>query len=423
MANSNYGELLALLWVILFALGSYLAIRTRKNLQPLSQILTVVAASLFLISSITIVAFELGRSDYQAADEPHTVIEVPDVEGTLPDIYYIVLDQYGNDAPFRELFNFDNSEFLDSLRELGFYIASESRINYIPTGHSLASSLNMKLINYLTDEVGEETTDLSPIYEILQNSAVLQFLDAHGYKSIQIGSHWGVTASNPYFDITFSYKPLPEFQRLLYQTTFLRILPDPFDLGIGAPDRLHWKSALYQFDKLAEVLKTKQYYENPLFVFAHIVIPHGPIVFTRDGSFLTQQNAVGKTDIELFIDQLVFTNKKVKNLVDDILVNSVVPPVIVLQGDHGPFTWGFPSLSQFTSEEKTKAVMMILNAYYLPDNGQEFLYDSISPVNTFRVIFNRYFNTDYDLESDRSFQSSNEHPYQFVEVTDILNSN
>ncbi|MFC1848398.1 hypothetical protein ACFLXV_03720 [Chloroflexota bacterium] len=160
-----------------------------------------------------------------------------------------------------------------------------------------------------------------------------------------------------------------------------------------------------------------------MFVFAHIVIPHGPIVFTKDGSFLTQQNAVGKTDIELFTDQLVFCNKKVNNLVDDILAYSEVPPIIVLQGDHGPFTWGFPSFSELTNEEETKAIMMILNAYYLPDNGQEFLYDSISPVNTYRIIFNRYFNTDYDLESDRSFQSTTQQPYRFVEVTDILNIN
>jgi hypothetical protein len=43
----------------------------------------------------------------------------------------------------------------------------------------------------------------------------------------------------------------------------------------------------------------------------------------------------------------------------------------------------------------------IMNAYYLPDGGSELLYDSISPVNSFRVILNRYFGMNMDLLDDR----------------------
>ena len=43
---------------------------------------------------------------------------------------------------------------------------------------------------------------------------------------------------------------------------------------------------------------------------------------------------------------------------------------------------------------------MVLNAVYLPNNGEALLYDSISPANTFRVIFNHYFDTNFDLLED-----------------------
>ena len=43
----------------------------------------------------------------------------------------------------------------------------------------------------------------------------------------------------------------------------------------------------------------------------------------------------------------------------------------------------------------------ILNAYYLPGDGSKKLYPSISPVNTFRVVFSHYFGADLDLLPDR----------------------
>ena len=52
--------------------------------------------------------------------------------------------------------------------------------------------------------------------------------------------------------------------------------------------------------------------------------------------------------------------------------------------------------------------MRILNAYYLPDGGEEVLYPSISPVNTFRLILNYYFGTSYPLLDDTAYHSGYE---------------
>lgn len=41
-----------------------------------------------------------------------------------------------------------------------------------------------------------------------------------------------------------------------------------------------------------------------------------------------------------------------------------------------------------------------------------------NPVNTFRLIFNFYFGTDYELLDDRCYFSSYDYPYKFTDVTD-----
>ena len=64
----------------------------------------------------------------------------------------------------------------------------------------------------------------------------------------------------------------------------------------------------------------------------------------------------------------------------------------------------------------------IFNACLFPDGGDKNLYDSISPVNTFRVLFNHYFGTDYPLLEDRSFYVPFEEIYNFTQISRLESS-
>ena len=65
--------------------------------------------------------------------------------------------------------------------------------------------------------------------------------------------------------------------------------------------------------------------------------------------------------------------------------------------------------------------MRILNALYLPGQTTAPLTPEMTPVNTFRIIFNRYFGTDMELLPDRNYVNVDRlHLYDFVDVTDIV---
>ena len=89
--------------------------------------------------------------------------------------------------------------------------------------------------------------------------------------------------------------------------------------------------------------------------------------------------------------------------VDTLLAESETPPIIIFQGDHGP--WLQP-------REKR---MWIFNAYYLPENNDK-LYSKITPVNTFRLVFNTYFGGKYDMLEDVSYFSPVPKLYNFSEI-------
>ena len=64
--------------------------------------------------------------------------------------------------------------------------------------------------------------------------------------------------------------------------------------------------------------------------------------------------------------------------------------------------------------------MSIFSAYYLPGIEENFPDDVFTSVNTFRIIFNSYFNTDYDLLENKIYWIDDYGPEYFVDVTDVL---
>ena len=80
------------------------------------------------------------------------------------------------------------------------------------------------------------------------------------------------------------------------------------------------------------------------------------------------------------------------NVVSEILAKAKTPPIIILQGDHG--------FRAVPGTNMTTEAMTILNAYHLPGAQPGWVYEGITPVNSFRMIFNRYFGTHYSYLPD-----------------------
>jgi len=419
LGNFLIGRNLYLLptWGIIFICSGYFIItKQHKSLYDFTKILNIIAFSLILISLFNIGIYKFNLiTNVQDKNIPikNGDNNVVDLKGKTPlrDIYYIILDGYASSKTLKEVYEYDNSEFTDYLIDEGFFVATKSLSNYPTSFLSLASSLNMEYVNYLTDMVGIESKNRTVPYQMIKDNKVMNFLKLKGYKFIHFNSGWGATDYNKYADLNFQCTRVNEFLMVLIQTTIL----SPFEnYLIGDDARVR---VLYTFSKLAETHRIK----GPKFVFAHINSPHPPYLFGANGEPIPEAKLKMSGDVweqkENYLNQLIFVSKKVKLLVDEILSRSEIPPIIILQADHGSAS----TLSdwEYTTEEFLKERMTIFNAYYLPGGGNEILYSYITPVNTFRLIFNFYFSTDYKLLKDQSYFSSYEFPYKFTDVTDI----
>jgi len=375
------------LWALLFITGGFLVIKARSNFFTLTKFLNVVAITLVIISLVNISIYEI-KTIILGQEEIHKEGNGFDLDNldSLPDIYYIILDGYAGEYALKQIYNYDNSEFTDYLTNKGFYIASRSRSNYGQTVESVASSLNMEYVNDLKS---------SDIYEMLPNNKVSQFLKSRGYRYIFITTGFFPKGMSKYAETYPLRRSIPElifsdFTTHLIKTTALAPLVYFITALTSTPARSYM---LLTCDMLADMPNIKE----PTFVYAHIMAPHPPYIFDRDGNPVSMQDNSFENK-EGYLGQLIFISKKVETLVDEILSKSDVEPIIILQGDHGPKltvkALGIPN-SEFIK-------FNILNAYYLPGKDNRLLYETITPVNSFRIVFNLYFDTDYELLKDES---------------------
>ena len=155
------------------------------------------------------------------------------------------------------------------------------------------------------------------------------------------------------------------------------------------------------FSRLHEIAAASRTTKEPRFIYAHVMMPHQPFFYDRHGKEVNKGfgRDLNKDD---YLEQLIYANQLVTNVVADILAQSKTPPIIVLQGDHG--------FRFLPGAERTNEAFSILNAYHLPGAQPGWVYEGITPVNSFRMIFNHYFGSSYEYRPDAQLSVTDEPP-------------
>lgn len=221
--------LVSVLSVALLGLATLRLSRYRGDLSRLTQLVNAVALVLILVQVGTAIHGWSGRGNTITSDtyEPTAFLE----NDRNPDIYLIVLDAYARSDILQELYDYDNGEFIDNLRQRGFYVADSSRSNYVSTAQSLTSLLNM---NYLHRFMATDARQFSrlPTALMLENNRVTAFLKKYGYQTVAFATGYAPTEID-YADYYLkSGVTLSEFENHLLNQTPLPLLLGRFRVAI-----------------------------------------------------------------------------------------------------------------------------------------------------------------------------------------------
>jgi len=426
LGNSDIGrhQYLLIPFAISFIVGTYYFVKTKRKLNNASTISNAIAVTFLAVIFINILASNIENVDSFSSDiiTSNTSLDIPDTTiATLfpsldkpknyPDVYYIILDGYMGSNSIKEFLNYDNHEFISYLTDKGFNINHQSYSNYPSSEPSVISTLNMTYLNFLADKQVGHVKIPQKMY--VENTVMQNFKSA-GYKIISIQRPFPFIVSSPLFDSVTCERNEHIDSQLFSMTMKTSILV--FLLEKWEEHELR-EAILCNFSELAN---QQQNFKEPIFVFSHMLVPHPPYLFSPEGepvSSVRPQGLESWENQEGYINSVKFANKKIEQVVDELLADVDNPPVIIIQADHGI---GFNFDPTNPSDEGITQQMSIFSAYYLPGTEKNLSNNVITPVNTFRIIFNSYFNTDYELLENKMYLIDDDDPDYFTDVTNIL---
>jgi len=414
-------------YIIVFFSGSYYIFKTKNKFENITKILNAIAITLILISIINITTYAienngLGLTIPEIAEnvvvssstdiQDKIIISSVDNFENFPDVYFLILDGYGGTSSLKKDLNYDNSKFIEMLNKKGFFVASDSHSNYPQSFLSIPSTMNMEYLNYLKDALGEESKDQLTAMSLMKDSKVMEIFESKGYTTVnfltsdfQVNADYLLCESQSIFEANELMSTLSKINIFQYVLSWIEL------------ENVREQQECY-FSELPEIHKKIQ---EPVFVYAHIMVPHPPNLFGPNGEHVMPRiyyNEWGtQEDKDRYLDTLQYTNLRIEEFIEKVLNETDHQPIIIIESDHGTdfgVDWNEPT------NEMLKQRFSNLNAYYMPE-GQEMLYDTITPVNSFRIMFNSNFNGNFELLEDKVYWSNYDKPYKFEDITELVN--
>jgi hypothetical protein len=329
------------------------------------------------------------------------VLENRKIEVTeKPDIHYIIFDSYTNAPTMDTIWNYANPVY-KYLSDQGFYTIDSANSNYNFTPFSLGSILNLQYLAKGDQFLKRTYSNFYIGLSVFKNNQLFRFLKAQQYQV----SVFSILEDKEGMESLGNFPPQTPVTWLRNQTLekfyldpwiahkFLQIFVRKKGMPGPVLRRLQYianynKRALDHIRSVCD--QTKVPGSPPTFSFTHFIIPHFPFIFDENGKVtLTLSNY--ETWMQRYLQQVKYANSIIKDITNGLLKDSTRKKIIILQGDHG--YRDFPKSYQ-------KDEYGAFSALYFYNKDYSSLNKSLSHVNTYRIVMNKFFNDTLPLLKD-----------------------
>ena len=405
---AHYKILIPLLLILMIV--AFYIIRRSKSLTRSTLFLNILLLIYLVIDTVKSASLFQNKMELNNTD---LLLKSTDTSPTkdvrLPNIYYIVLDGYPS-TPYQQEELGVKKNYLDSsLSAKGFYVLKNPRSNYNKTAFSMAGTLSMNYFSKI-----DSVFRIAPYYynkaiKIVKTTPVLSLLKQNGYNlyNLSIFDLLNYPAFKKELFISISTTQIVFYNTIwssLRRDLTWQLFPNLVKKQLqekrmnmkkfSSPQRGYNNKVLDSLSKFpVDSLRL-----SPIFVYAHLLMPHFPYFYDSTGYPYPDEAIYADsilTDKNKFLNYIVYTNHKIDTLISQLIKKSDGKDIIVIQSDHGS--------RDILNWSRKEDVFRNYTAFYFPDKDYRLLYDSMSNVNTFRVILNKYFGQQLPLLPDKSY--------------------
>lgn len=328
-----------------------------------------------------------------------------------PDIFFLIFDGFGARRTFPGWTNNKTTFFDSAVKQEGFFTPLYSISNYNATILSVSSTLNMDYVPDAMLKLLKEPKLYFLASESILNNSLIKILKSENYT---IHSFQPLSFRNPDWQFNSQFDQLRDqhflnktilgrTKKIMYHLTE-KISKAQIDtkttnnsLSSFILNRKIIGTALRKQELLETIRLVKQQCNNrkdPKFVYGHFMVPHPPYIFDEMGNLLTPEKILSEKNQEMaYYEQVKYSEKIITDLIHYIKKYNRKNTVIIIAGDHGrPVFTETDTLGNYRYEN--------LSAIYFPDQNYDLVYDSLSSVNVFRLVLNKYFSSRIPLLKD-----------------------
>ena len=385
---------------------AYLQIR-RKYWLLIVIILVVIAFYLsknkkllainFYLNLLTIlyVGIESAKAIYHFLNNPYQITSqattsLPTINSQTPDIYLILVDAYTGTQSLEKYWQYDNSLFLDSMKKINYYEIKYAKTNYNKTIYSIATLLNSQYILTDLSSINKSRSDEVISYFQIKHNKAMTWLRQAGYETINL-SFFKIQDNPPFLPFKSNYI-ISHFNIFLLDKTIFSHISKILNIiwtkskNTGKVQRIS-----KPIDTFKQFVATPS--PKPRFVYLHLLCPHSPFEFDKNGNLWQDNMAAQHTTEQLYLEQLQYVNTLLFDMAKHIEKTARRPYITLITGDHGARIFDDAAKKQQESHTTT-------TLFKFPDNNYEILYDSMSTVNLFRPILHKALQQPLDYLPD-----------------------
>ncbi len=287
----------------------------------------------------------------------------------LPNVYFIILDEYSSFEVINKHYTYSNNILLDFFHDNKFNVSLSSYNN--------SSATNIVTGNLLAlDNVLYDGQPAEECYAIRNNSELFNYMKNCGFNTYAIDNAnliWPTTWNKlnaDFFMEQESTMSIDSFTETLMKKTF-------FGLFIN-PDTNFMRRLIK--DSFSYISNISAEQESNTFVYAHILSPHQPFIFDKLGQNIPINKSEDWKDKSLYLGQYQYITKIVMDTISLILKNDE-DCIIILQSDHS---------ARYTENISEAEKNSILNAVYYQGDTLEI--EGLSGLDTLKKAINLFSN-------------------------------
>ena len=376
----NKTSVLMIISIIVFIISTIYFVKSKKNFA-----LSIKIANVF---TVTMILFTLIQ------------FAIPGALAEKPNVYHIILDEYTDNEILLKQFGYNNEKFLEFLNKNGFYMPDKTFSTFGSTSDELNLILNM--------DYPIRSGWVSDAYQDLKTNKAMSTFSDQNYSVIETNSamRWkdfSDVDTHLCYDVDFINS---EFLDQVLRKSIIRYFMEQHQTDTRRD------IVRCAFNELSEIALQSN---GPTYVFAHLYVPHPPFIFGPNGENVTPDHSEisglqSWENPQGYLNQLIYATSEISVVITNIVENDP-NAIIILQGDTGTLTGTDISTTTIKDIYQSRS---ILYAVRIPDVNN---FENAIPVNTYRIIFNNYFDMNYEYLEHRIYMANENNALKNVTKT------